>query len=350
MKKLKILKISLLTLLASSIANATCKNPISYQIATGSKTGTYYEIGKNLAKYVAPDACINLEAINSNGSMHNMKMLRSPNYPQMKFAIVQHDAFNEVKRLAELGDRDMQDLVNNLRVVKALYNEEIHIIANSDSNINTYADLKGKKLSVGPVGSGTAMTSLLLYNELFGSDPRDEQIKFEKFDKALDSLDAKQVDAIITVAGQPVTKLATFTSDAKNFIKLVRYDQRSTQGESSYYPTYILKENYSWLEDNVETLSTKAYLITYNYTGDTKKHIRKFSKVLNQKVKTLQQNATKSIDTPHLKWKQIPIECNTLLPGDWEYYSATKEVCGNVNVSPSQPGCTSRNRALGRCQ
>jgi len=27
---------------------------------TGSKTGTYYKIGKNLVKYVTPNACINL--------------------------------------------------------------------------------------------------------------------------------------------------------------------------------------------------------------------------------------------------------------------------------------------------
>jgi len=352
MEKNRIIRGILASSLFVSTLSATCINMVNYEITTGSKKGTYYQIGKNLAKYVAPESCINLKVLNSNGSMDNLKKLNSYSMPNLKFAIVQHDVFAELKRLAKNGDKDMKKLVGRLRVVKALYDEEIHILANADSNITTFADLKGKKISVGKVGSGTAMTSSLLYTELFGSDMTEDQAKFEKFGDALDSLDNKSVDAIITVAGQPVSKLAEFTENANNFIKLIRYDERGNQGDSTYYPTEIVSSSYTWLDSNVETLSTKAYLITFNYKGGAKQHIKEFSRVLNEKIRNMQNNATAANNTPHLKWKQVPLECDTRLPGGWEYYSATKEVCnGGSNSSPTPSrGCTPRNKALGRCQ
>ena len=74
------------------IAKAACTGSmINYEIVTGSPTGTYYQIGKNLAKYVAPDACIRLKVLNTNGSVENAKKLRSGKFPNVKFAIVQND-------------------------------------------------------------------------------------------------------------------------------------------------------------------------------------------------------------------------------------------------------------------
>ncbi len=61
MKKVKTTIILSGMLLPIALFSNDCKNTIDYEIITGSKTGTYYQIGKNLAKYVAPNACINLK-------------------------------------------------------------------------------------------------------------------------------------------------------------------------------------------------------------------------------------------------------------------------------------------------
>ncbi len=331
--------------------SAVCNYMVEYQITTGGPSGTYYQIGKNLAKYVAPDACINLEVVNSKGSMDNLVKLNSPRYPKMKFAIVQHDVFQELKRLAVNGNRKAARLVKRLRVVKALYNEEIHVITNKNSSINNLEDLRGKKISMGKLGSGTAMTGNLLYAELFKQELSSSQVKFEKFSDALNSLEQREVDAIIKVAGQPVLALSKFEASAKDFIKLVEFGERSgNQNNTSYYATEIKKSNYRWLENDVKALSTKAYLVTFNYQGNARGHIQKFAKSLNNKMRELQNQATKDLNTPHLKWREVPVACDTPLPGGWKYYGAASAACVPSPNQGSQGNCTPMQRALGQCQ
>jgi len=264
-----------------------CKKYTTYQIATGSTSGTYYKIGSDLAKYVAPEACINLEVIPTKGSVDNVYMLRDRKYPKVKFAIVQNDVLQELEKNAKNGDKRARDLVRNLRVIKPLYNEEIHIISRADSNINNFADLKGKRLSIGPMGSGTAMTSVLMYQELFGNEPK--HTRFESFDNGLSSLSDGKVDAVIKVIGQPFKRLANLSQNVSQFIKLVEYDENSNRHNpaKSYYIATIKKDSYKWIDRDIKTLSTKSYLITFNYKKEDKARIKEFIKALNKKLNYL---------------------------------------------------------------
>ena len=49
---------------------------VEYKIATASEKGTYFAIGADLAKFVAPDAGIQLEVMPTSGSAANIKLLR----------------------------------------------------------------------------------------------------------------------------------------------------------------------------------------------------------------------------------------------------------------------------------
>ena len=70
----------LMGLLYAIEVHAVChsnEERVTYDITTGSSKGTYFEIGLNLAKYVAPDACINLKIRTSKGSLDNAFKLNS---------------------------------------------------------------------------------------------------------------------------------------------------------------------------------------------------------------------------------------------------------------------------------
>ena len=58
---------------------------------TANENGTYFAIGTDLAKLVAPDARISLEVLPTAGSAANIKLLRYE--PGVKFAIVQADVY-----------------------------------------------------------------------------------------------------------------------------------------------------------------------------------------------------------------------------------------------------------------
>ncbi len=344
-------------LLAIQIEASSCNGAkVTYDISTGSKTGTYYQIGLNLAKYIAPQSCIKLNVLNSNGSMDNVFKLISAN--NIKFAIVQNDVLQELKRLAKIGNKKAKKLVKNLRVITPLYNEEIHIIAKAGSDIKTFANLKGKTISIGKQKSGTAMTSYLLYKELFGTELKNA--KTQKFDDALRDLQRGTVDAIIKVGGQPVLRLSKdMTKDSAKYIKLLSYNEKDDNQNpiESYYTADIKSSSYPWLEEDVPTLSTKAFLITYNYRNLREKtYIKKFIKSLKDNLPSMQKNATKALDTPHLKWKEVTTECNPALPGGWKYYDGVNEICGKISrtnetkTSKASSSCSQRDKALGLCQ
>lgn len=347
------------------ILSATCQETTKYEIATGSKVGTYFQIGKNLADYVAPDACISLKAINSNGSLDNVYKLVSPDYRKLKFAIVQNDVLQELQKKAKNGKGETklnaQKLVKHLRVIKPLYDEEIHILTRKDSSIKNFGDLKGKTIFIGKPKSGTAMTSMLLYKELFGERlikyKTDKALKSDKegdfFRRALKQLSHKDVDAIIQVAGQPVKNLTKYVvKGSEKIIQLLPYDEKNSNHKpiNSYYTADVYAENYHWISEDIPTLTTKAFLVTYNYEniGTTSK-IKKFVKSLNEKLPTLQTNSSQKEGTPHPKWKQVSNECNPPLPGGWLYHPVVNEVCNESTVVRHPALCTADDKTLGLC-
>ena len=359
---MKRLVLSLLTITQFSISDE--QSNIEYEIATASTTGTYYKIGNDLKKYVARSAHIDLYVKSSKGSLDNVYKLYSPKYPKLKFAIVQNDVMELLKEESKNGNIKAKRLIKKLRVIMPLYNEEIHIITRKESAINSFSDLKGKKLSIGRKKSGTASTSSIIYQKMFGKEI--SNYKLEDFNSALDSLDKREVEAIIYVGGQPIPALSKFPETAKESIKFVAYNEKSPTENllmNSYYPVDIKASYYKWLDNNVPTLSTKAYLITYDYKSySTKAHIKEFIQQLKEKIPSMKKMASTDPTTPHPKWKEIQNICesynsNPKLPNGWKYYSAVKDVCSNTskqinNISYGNKRtttCTKLKRDLGLC-
>src|SRR6476660_8017902 len=131
-----------------------------FKIVTASERGTYIQIGRDLAKYVAEPADIMLDVLPSKGSADNVARLRDE--PGVKFALVQSDVYQAFLDQAAAGNRTAGRIIRPLRVVLPLYNEEIYFVVRADSPLNYIHEIKDKKLIIGPVGSGTALSSTTL--------------------------------------------------------------------------------------------------------------------------------------------------------------------------------------------
>ena len=137
-----------------------------YKIVTASERGTYIQIGKDLAKLVAPAARIELQALPSVGSSENVERLRYE--AGVKLAMVQSDVYQAFLDLAANGNAEAGAMIRPLRVVMPLYNEEIYFIARSDSALNFVHEIKDSKINVGPLRSGTAMSATTIFRQMFG--------------------------------------------------------------------------------------------------------------------------------------------------------------------------------------
>ena len=88
---------------------------VPYKIVTASARGTYIQIGRDLAKFVAPDAGIDLEAVPSAGSAENVQRLRHE--PGVKFALVQSDVYQAFLDQAAGGNAEAREMIVPLRLI-----------------------------------------------------------------------------------------------------------------------------------------------------------------------------------------------------------------------------------------
>jgi uncharacterized protein len=121
-------------------------------IASGWVAGAYYPIAGVIAKIAytkLKDKGIKITAESSGASVANAKLVGSG---ESDLAILQ----NDIASYAVLGVKPMFDTpIKNIAGVASLFPEYVQCVARKSANIKTVADLKGKKVCVGPVGSGT---------------------------------------------------------------------------------------------------------------------------------------------------------------------------------------------------
>ncbi len=162
-----VIRHALLVLLATCLAHAAASSAAVRQvIVTASERGTYFRIGQDLARYVAPAADIDLVAATSAGSVENVRRLRSEQ--GVKFALVQSDVYQGYLDMAAAGNRAAAALVRPLRVILPLYNEEICFFVRADAPWSFVHEIRGARINAGETGSGTALTTATLYRLMFG--------------------------------------------------------------------------------------------------------------------------------------------------------------------------------------
>ncbi|MDX2006410.1 MAG: TAXI family TRAP transporter solute-binding subunit [Meiothermus sp.] len=122
-------------------------------IGSGSTTGVYFPIATGIARIIneADNLGIRANARSTGGSVFNINAIGSG---ELQMGLVQNDiaayAFNG-SGIAAFDGRP----VKNFRSIGILYPEVVHALAREAARINTIRDLRGKRVVVGDVGSGT---------------------------------------------------------------------------------------------------------------------------------------------------------------------------------------------------
>ena len=324
----------------------------SYKIVTADQRGTYYAIGQDLAKMVAPEANIDLEVMPTSGSAENIKLLRYE--PGIKLAIVQADVYQAFIDRAG-ANRDAASIIRPLRVILPLYNTEIHYIARADSELNYIHELKNAKINGGLVGSGAAFITHTLYRMMFNAPIPEANASFLPNDQALVKLISdKSIDVAIVAAGQPAPIIANMKPEAQKFIKLLKFDPSnpaSKQAMSIYSPSTVRARSYpNILKEDFTTISVGAFLVTYDYNlQGTVEHLKRFARVMCQNFSELQAKG-------HPKWREVDLNLPALNDG-WTYYGpTTKELracrAGQQTAAAPKPAkrCSSEEKILGFCR
>ena len=340
--------------LCAAVACTDAHAAAEYKVVTASEKGTYFAIGNDLAKFVAPEADIALEVLPTSGSAANVKLLRYE--PGVKFAVVQADVYQAFIDRATGGNTEASAIIRPLRVILPLYNTEIHYIVRADSELNYLHDLKNAKINGGLVGSGAALITHTLYRMMFGGPMPEANASFLSNEEALVKLITdKSVDVVVVAAGQPAPLIANMKPEAQKFIKLLKFDPAhasSKQPLTVYSPATVLAASYpNLLTGDFTTISVGAYLVTYDYNlKDTLDHMARFGRSLCKNFGTLQAQG-------HPKWRDVELALPNLPPG-WTYFpTTTREIRACLAKPPKgavpavKPGkkCSAEERILGLC-
>jgi TRAP-type uncharacterized transport system substrate-binding protein len=233
-----------------------------------------------------------------------------------------------------------------------LYNEEIYFIARADSPLEFVHEIKGAKINVGPLLSGTAMSATTLYRQMFAAPIAEANASYLSNEEALVKLTGdKTLDVVVVVAGQPAKLLADMKPEARQLIKLLKFDASKPESAAAlktYFAVTVRAASYpNLLIEDIPGLAVKAYLVTYEYAlGSTVSRLRLFARSLCQNFGILQTSG-------HPKWREVDLTLPELGRG-WAYYppmARELQTCG-VGKRAAAPlkACSQQERILGLCK
>ena len=231
---------------------------------TGGTTGTYYAFTTAVGQILNTDD-YTFNVISTGGSQANIEMIADG---EAQFAIVQNDVMN----YAYEGTNGFAEAITDFSAVACVYSEVCQLVATKASGITSLADLKGKTVAVGDVGSGVYYNATQIL-EAAGLDI-DKDIKkvTASFGDSATQLKDGSIDAAFITAGAPttaITDLATTTD-----VVLVDLGNDIIDSLIEKYPFYEKFEatadstKYSFVTDTVNTVAIKATFVVSDKMSD----------------------------------------------------------------------------------
>jgi len=146
----------LLAVVAAGCATAPPVRPSA--IASGAAGGVYQPLAETIARIARDSPGLNLPlTVESTGaSVANLQLLGAG---KVQLALAQNDIAYYAEQGTTLPAFRGKEL-SNLRAIMSIYPEYVHVVATQASGIASVANLRGKRVALGPEGSGTEQNAL----------------------------------------------------------------------------------------------------------------------------------------------------------------------------------------------
>ena len=232
-------------------------------IGTGGPTGIYFIAGNAICRLVHKAAAKNHGGLQctapaTGGSVYNVKAIRAGD---LDMGIVQSD----VQQNAYMGTGKFEKhKFADLRALFSIHAEPFQLVVGKDSGINSWEDLKGKRVNIGNPGSGTRDTfeALMLAHKVDGSY-FGKVFELDSTDQTKALCDGR-IDAFGFTVGVPNAGVAQAANQCgARIIPLTgRLISRLVADNSYYAYATIPRGTYKTVTQNVKTFGVMATLVT----------------------------------------------------------------------------------------
>jgi TRAP transporter TAXI family solute receptor len=280
-------------------------------VLTGGTSGVYYPLGVALSDIYGKNIDgVRTQVQVTKASVENLNLLQQGK-GEIAFALG-----DSVKAAAE-GDANagFSKKLDKLRAIAAIYPNYVQVVASQESGIKSFADLKGKSLSVGAPKSGTELNARAIFGALGMSYDDLGKTEYLPFGESVELIKNRQLDATLQSAGLGVASIKDLATSVPITVVAVPAEVATKLG-APFQAAVIPAGTYEGQKEDVPTLSITNILVTRADVSDD--HAYQMTKQLFEHLDAMiaAHNAAKAIK-PADAAKSLPIP---LHPGAERYY------------------------------
>ncbi|QPI64821.1 TAXI family TRAP transporter solute-binding subunit [Vreelandella venusta] len=245
------------TVAASMLAVALPASAQQLSIATGGTGGVYYPIGGGFAEMInnhIEGAQATAEV--TGASVENMGLIMRVDADlALALADTVYQAYNGS------GDFDGRQ-IENTRALASVYPNAVQLVTLAESDIETIADLAGKRVSVGAPGSGTELNARALL-EANGISYEDFTPQRLNFNETADAIRDGDIDAGFWSVGPPTSSILNLA--ATRDIRLIGLSDEEVanaqEAEAVFAPYELAAGMYDGMDESVQTIGIPNVLV-----------------------------------------------------------------------------------------
>ncbi len=216
---------------ATAVVLTACAPPADrqeFRLGTAALGGAYYPLGQGIASLVTRNADgISMVPIVTRGALENPRLVAGG---ELEMALTNAD----LAYFAHRGEGPYESPLDIL-AAGALHPSVLHLIARAGGDVPTFAELRGKRLAIGPAGGPTVtLTDLLLQSH--GMTLDDVVPSFLSYSDGFTQLGDGNVDAAFALAGYPAA--AVMQTRATQELAFIHVDDaviRQFVADNPYY-------------------------------------------------------------------------------------------------------------------
>jgi TRAP transporter TAXI family solute receptor len=308
-------------------------------IATGGTGGVFYPYGGGIAKIISE----NIENVEATAevtaaSVDNLKFLKQGT---SDLAFTMADTAQD----AALGTDVFADFgAVPARTLAMLYSSYVHLVTDAGSGIEGVADLRGRTVSIGSPGSGTAILAGRILTAAGLNPQRDLRIQSLGVAQSADALKDGKVDAFFWNGGLPTAAIVELVNSPGIEPKFISTEDmlpllQRAHGASLYYRALIPKATYSMAADVPVVAVANLLVVSETMPEALAYDITRLLFEKQDELAGIHPQARELSLTTAMTGSPLPFH-----PGAIRYYrergvgtAAARENVGSGEASPKQP-------------
>ncbi len=242
-----------------------------FRIGAAATSGTFFEVGGAIASAISKPpgsppcghggSCgvpgLVAVAQATQGSVENLRLIAAD---QIESGISQSDIVGWA--YAGIGIFAADGPMKGLRAIANLFPEDVQIVVRGDSSIRSLADLRGKRISLGQMGSGTLADARVILAAA-GLSEKDLSAEHLRPGVAATNITEGTLDGFFLIGGTPVPVIRALASTTP--VRLIPIDDevlaRLKASSSSYRRSVIPADMYPGIDVEVPSIGFNALWI-----------------------------------------------------------------------------------------